>query len=567
MKPRCYQLEIVETTITYLFEEDGNPVIASPTGTGKTVAFNYLLKRLLEEAPDMKALVVTHDQRIISQNASCMRKVCPTASIGIYSSGIGIRETHKRVTFCGIQSIYKRPQEFGHVDILIIDEAHLVSDKENTMYQKLVNKLKEINPNIRIIGFSGTPYRMKTGLITEGNIFTKVIIDFTRTEKFNWFVTEGYLVRLVTKPTGANIDVTNVKMRGGDFDEHELQAVTDTDELNFAIAQECVKHGKDRNHWLGFAVGVKHGERLAEVFQKLGVSCAIFHSKMPEGDEKGTEPGTQNYVLKQFHSGKVRCLINVGMLTTGYDFPALDMLFIARATQSPGLWVQILGRGTRPNYLKGMPLDTAEQRLAAIAASDKPNCLVLDFARNTERLGPINDPVVPHPRKKGAPMEGKAPVKICGSCGAYNHARAAFCVHCGDEFPPPATIEGQAGTKEVMTALPQQDNIRDFDVSHLIYEEHKTRQGNNSIQISYMCGPLLFKKYLVFDGAPENQTRVVNWWKHHGGKMPAPKSPGGFLYRQDELKRPVICRVITNRKYPDVIGVFFSKEEAANEDT
>lgn len=559
MKPRTYQVEVVDAVIDFLFKDTGNGVIASPTGTGKTVEFNYLLLRLKELAPDMRAMVVTHDQRIIGQNASSMQRVAPKLSIGIYSSGLKLRETYCDITFAGIQSVFKRPEEFGRIDILIIDEAHCVSPKDNTMYQKFVRGLKQVNPDLRIIGFSGTPYRLGQGLITEGELFNKIILDHTKTDKFNWFVTEGYLCRLVTKPTATSIDVTNVAMKGGDFDEHELQAVSDTDELNLAIVNECLTHGKERNHWLGFSTGVKHAERLADVFKKKGVTCEIIHAKTPEGVEG--IPGTKDDLLARFKSGKIRCLINVGMLTTGYDFPSLDMIFVARATQSTGLWVQILGRGTRACYAKGLPLNTAEERLAAIALSEKKNCLVLDFAQNTIRLGPINDPLVPLPRKKGAPIQGEAPVKECPECGAYNHTRAVFCVECGFEFPPPSTVKGTAGNQEVMTDLPVQDQIFDFDVNHIIYQPHTTKAGNPAVEITYLSGVTRFKKYLIFSNEPSLQNRLVAWWKHHKGKSPVPKKPAEFVAREAELQYPKTVRVITNRKYPEVIGTSFDDHE------
>ena len=134
-----------------------------------------------------------------------------------------------------------------------------------------------------------------------------------------------------------------------------------------------------------------------------------------------------------FKSGKYQAIVNYGVLTTGFDFPEIDMIAVLRPTKSSGLWVQMLGRGTRPVYGDNFDLTLRDGRLEAIRNGDAPNCLVLDFARNTERLGPINDPVMPNPKGKG--KGGEAPVKLCPHCNSYNHASATICSFCGGEMP------------------------------------------------------------------------------------------------------------------------------------
>jgi DNA repair protein RadD len=235
-------------------------------------------------------------------------------------------------------------------------------------------------------------------------MFDHIVFDGSSVEYFNWFISEGYLMPLIPKRTKMQLDVSGVGKRGGEYISSELQAAVNKAEANQLALNEALAVAGDRKKWLVFCAGVEHAEDFAELLNQNGVKACAVHSKMG-GKER-------DQAIADFKSGKIMALTNNNVLTTGFDCPDIDLIIMLRPTGSPVLWVQMLGRGTRPVYAPGFDLSDREQRLAAIAASDKQNCLVLDFSGNSRRLGPINDPAVPRrPGQKTIAISGQYRVR------------------------------------------------------------------------------------------------------------------------------------------------------------
>lgn len=533
---RAYQQEIEDAVIDYLFSEPGNPVVASPGGTGKSFVMAKLVKRFHQEWPGTRIMLLAQDAKLLDQNSEELYRLWPTAPIGIYSAGLKMRDTNPDIIFGGIQSVAKRAEEFGLRHIVIVDECDQISPAGETQYQRFIGDLKKLNPDLRVIGFTATPYRLGMGCLTNLDLWDRVVIDLTKTERFNWFVDHGYLAPLITKKTVKEIDVQNVSIKGGEFDAHDLQEAADTDDLNRAVVEECVRYGRDRKHWLVFSSGVDHGHKLAKLFNARGVPALMLTGKdtMKEREE-GEEA---------FRKGEIRCLINCGLYGRGWNFPALDMIAWVRATQSTALWVQGTVRGTR-------------------TAPGKKNCLVLDFAGNIRRLGPINDPITPKPRRKGDKVEGEAPMKECPQCFSYVHTTCRTCPDCGYEFPPPSTIEKTASEDEIIrkhTGIPE---IEEFEVLGIRYKAGVSKKGNEYFQITYSVGTANFKEALFFDSQYSGTVRRARvWWEFRGGKQPIPTSAEEAAERAPyELATPHIIRVDVAEKYPKVIGCDFESDD------
>lgn len=556
-------MEAVDLLWSALHDEQGDPLGVGPTGIGKTFIMNSLAKRLMKKYQTLRIMSVTHDATIIGQNADDMRRFWKGADIGIYSAGLKMRDTRNRIIFAGIQSIHRRAEEFGKISILFIDEAHLLSPNDGTMYQRLIEKLREINPKMRIVGLSATPYRLGQGHLLEGNIFDFIAFDYTETEKFMWFVKQGYLSRLITKKAVQEIDISEVSIRGGEFNEKELQVLSNTEENNKAVVEECMRYGMDRNHWMVYASGVEHGAALADMLNAHGIPAIMLHAKSPNRQEE----------LEKWENGEYRAMVNVGLYTTGYDFKPLDLIAVARATQSTSLWVQMCGRGTRCVYADGFDLETKDGRLAAIEAGPKQNCLVLDFAGNTRRLGAINCPIIPKARKKGDANEGEAPVKVCPECETYNHTRAAKCEHCGYEFPPPEAVTTKAGTDDVMVDQHLEPKIEDINVLDALYKKGTARQsGNSYFRVSYTTFNGTFSQYFhpgsSYDVPREKFQRY--WWHCLKDEFKTGK-PDNYDYpttikdaidrAHEELRVPTIVRVDFHTKHNEVVGVDFTETD------
>lgn len=551
--PRSYQNECVTSLYGYFETKSGNPVCALPTGTGKSVVIAMFLESIFKQWQNQKVLVLTHVKELIQQNYMKLIALWPGAPAGINSAGLGKRDIHERIIFAGIASVAKLFAVFGHVDLIIIDECHLVSPNDETMYRAFINGLKSMNPRLKVIGFTATPWRLGHGKITEeGALFTDVCFDITGMEPFNRLIAEGYLAPLVPKRTALTLDVEGVHMRGSEFIANELQAAVDKDELTRRALSEAVEKGHDRHKWLIFAAGVHHALRVSEILEaEFGIQCPAVHSDLASGQ--------RDKFISDFRNGRVRAVVNNNVLTTGLDVPDIDLILMLRPTASPVLWVQMLGRGTRPVYAPGFDLNDMGQRLEAIAASQKQDCLVLDFAGNTKRLGPINDPVIPHKKgKKG----GTAPVKLCEMCDTWNHARASKCAHCGAEFVIDIKLKTEASTHELIKGdLPV---VEVFRVEHVTYSLHQKDGKPDAMKVTYYCGPRSFNEYVCLDHDGYAGRKARMWWRERTNNPVPSRTDEPFklashyaLEQAEHLKPATHLRVWINKKYPEIMSFCF----------
>jgi DNA repair protein RadD len=600
MPLRDYQEYAVQSIYAY-FEagNKGNPVVAMPTGTGKSHVISGFIYGLFAQWPTQRVMMLTHVKELIEQNAKKLEEAWPFAPMGIYSAGLKAKQAGYPITFAGIQSCAKAAALFGHIDIILIDECHLVSPNQNTSYQKFIADLKIINPALKVVGLSATPYRLGLGMITEGGIFTDICCDMTTMESFNWFVDEGYLAPLIPKPTETKIDLDGVGKRGGEFIDKHLQNAVDKDEITEAALRETLEVAQGRLSGLVFATGVDHAEHIVDMLHILGETAVCVHSKLT--------PAQRTDALHAHQTGEARWIVNNNVLTTGYDDPRIDCIVMLRPTNSPGLWVQMLGRGTRPNYETGFDLQTTTGRLEAIAASDKQNCLVLDFAGNTMRLGPVNDPVIPSKKGKGG---GEPPVKICeqqrlhqripenwgdlkedqqrefrewyehmrqpdgaykvSGCSVYNHPVLKNCVNCGAEFIFQPKITTTASNTELIRRKKKTKEgdeppvVEVFRVDKIVYSEHTKPDKPSSIKVKYHCGLRQFTEWVPAWHESGIKHKGRAWWEQRSD-LPLPDNAEEAIEMSDDIKQPTHIRVWLNKKYPEVMGCLFDWKEEDND--
>ena len=525
IKPRDYQIESLNLLWSYFAQGNkGNPLICYPTGTGKTLIPALWIANVMKHYPNQRFLLLTHVKELIEQNAEVMKIIWNNAPLGIYSAGLKQKQACLPVVYAGIQSAARHPSLFGFRDIVFIDEAHLVSDEESSQYITFLSTLKVINPNMKIIGMTATPFRMGMGLLTEGKIFTDIVHDITKLDEFNRLIAQGYLSPLVPKRTRTELDVSNVGMAKGDFIGSQLQAAVDKNDVTRDGLKEVVECGQNKRSWLIFASGIEHAEHIAEMLNEFGIDCAPVHSK---------RTGEFNdQAIKAFKANKLRAIVNFSKLTTGFNHPNIDLIADFRPTMSIPLHVQKLGRGTRP-------------------AEGKSNCLVLDFSRNVPRLGPINDPVIP--KKKGT-KEGDIPVKICDNCGTYNHLKVRFCTECGQEFQFQVKIVPKAGNTEILRS--DMPVVETFDVDKVIYVKRQKLGKPPYIQATYFCGMQGFNEFCFPEHNGYAKHRFSNWWKQRHETDP-PGTVIDALKYVNELRTPKRIRVWCNRKYPEILSAEF----------
>ena len=563
--PRDYQAAAVDSLFDYWAsgiitpgKPWGHPIIALPTGTGKSLVIADFIRRAWQICPGTRILVLTHVKELVSGNFEELIEVWPTAPAGIYSAGLRRKDVGKPVTFAGIGSIVKALHLFKP-DIVLIDECHTVSPKETTTYRKAIDFWMRENPLLKVAGLSATPYRLGQGMLVEpGGIFTDICFDMTTRDAFNWFLSEGYLKRLVPKPTRTEYDISGVRISStGDYNAHDLQAAVDKDALTRAAVAEMLEKASDREHWLIFAAGIQHAEHVAAILVENGISAVCVHSKSTDAE--------RDEAVRMFKAGEVRALVNNGVFTTGFNFPAIDFIGILRHTTSPGLWVQMLGRGTRPVWMPGYDISTREGRLACIAAG-VPNCLVLDFAKNTARLGQINNVRPPKPRGRKGDTPGDAPAKVCETCMTYNHASARHCCECGAEFHFRINLKATAAEDELIAGaenLNQEPLEEWFHVETVTYSKHTPWNGKRrgpfnrvtpSLRVTYNCiGLRAFTEYVCLEHGGHAQASARQWWTETSRGLTIPQSVDEALTELDSLKEPEKIRVWINRQNPQVM--------------
>lgn len=549
IEPRDYQGAAHDSIYQYFSEHTGNPIVAMPTGTGKSIVIADFARTALWQWGETRILAITHVKELIDQNLKTLLRMWPTAPAGVYSAGIGRREHQNNITFAGIQSIYKSADLFGHVDLVIIDECHLVSVKGTTMYRFLIDELKKRNPKLKVIGFSATPFRLGQGMLTdhEQGLFTDIAFDLTSREAFNWLIAQGWLAPLVPKRTDTQLDVSGVRIHAGEFILKDLQEHVDKERVTLAALEEAAALAGKRNHWLVFASGIQHAEHVTDALkEKFAINAACVHSKMPDD--------VRDKNISDFKAGRIQALVNNNILTTGFDYPEVDAIVMLRPTASPVLWVQMLGRGTRPVFESGMPTGSVEERLAAIKAGPKQNCLVLDFAGNTARLGPINDPIIPH--RKGRRARGFAPVRLCEHCGCYSHAASRFCENpeCGIEFPKTVKITPAASEQELIVG--DKPQINKYTVTRVIYKLHQKADRPTSMRVDYWCGLRRFSEFVCLDHGGYASRVARQWWALRS-PWGVPPSVQDGMAAINYLSVPKRISVIEKGKFPEITGYEF----------
>lgn len=534
LRPRYYQEDAVASLYTYFGKHTGNPVIAMPTGTGKSVVIAMFLESIFTHFRGQRVVVLTHVKELIEQNHGKLIDLWPAAPAGIYSAGLGRKDALRPIMFAGIASVAKKHEMFGHVDLVIIDEAHLVGSNQEAMYQAFLGKLLDRNPKLKVIGLTATPYRLGMGSITRNGIFTDICYDITKLEHFNRLVREGYLAPLVPKKTGTELDLTGVHRRGGEFIEKELQEAVDREEVTRAALEETIAQSAGRKAWLIFASGVQHARNIAHMLNSMGVPTVAITGDMTKAQ--------RDDAIADFKAGKYLCAVNNNVLTTGFDYPAIDLIVMLRPTESPGLWVQMLGRGTRP-------------------FATKLNCLVLDFAGNTARLGPINDPILP--REPGSKGTGEAPVKVCSMCASYVHASVPVCEYCGYEFPKQVKIQHVASTAELI----RDDSpvVEVFAVTNVTYHLHQKEGKPDMVKVNYVCGLRMFSEWVCFEHGGFARRKAEQWWKAREtvsgvfwkDPVPCPATTAEALELVELLPKATHIRVWVNKQYPELLAHCF----------
>lgn len=484
MQLRPYQADAVEAIYHHLRTRDDNPVAVLPTGSGKTP----LIATICRDAVTLwngRVVILAHVKELLEQTAEKLRVIAPDLPVGIYSAGLKRRDIGYAATVAGIQSIWKRACDLGPVDLIIIDEAHMVPAEDDGMYRQFIADARAVSPHVRIVGLTATPYRMKSGSICAPpphNILNHVCYEVGVRE----LIVQGYLSPLKTKAGRQKVSTDDLHVRAGEFVASEVEDLMDKDALVEGACAEIVQHTADRRAVLIFSSGIRHGQHIAETLKaKHCVECGFVTGDTPDG--------VRASILGRFRSGDLKYLCNVNVLTTGFDAPHIDCVALVRPTMSPGLYYQMVGRGFRLH-------------------PGKADCLVLDFGGNVLRHGPVDAIRVDQPGSG----TGEPPVKECPKCCALIAAGFQVCPECGHRFPEPnrQKHEASAATEGILTGQTTREEHRVSETTYHVHMKRGDPSAPLTMRVEYRVGfNRYFREWVCFDHTGYARTKAEAWWR------------------------------------------------------
>lgn len=545
-----FSVEILSEDDFYGFELDGDHLYVDGNfvvhhNTGKSLVLAQIAKDSVEKW-NGRVLILAHVKELLEQNADKIRKLCPELKIGIYSAGLRSRDTTEQVIVAGIQSVYNKACELDAFDLVVVDEAHAISSEGDGMYRTFLADMKVINPHVRVIGLTATPFRLKGGLICKPeNILNEICYEAGLKE----MIQQGYLSPLISRAGRAEANLANLHIRGGEFISDEVAAAMDNDALVTSACREIVELTRDRKSVLIFTASVDHCKHVAEKIQAFsGKECAIV-----TGD---TSPAERAEIIARFKGEFIpadlfgtpkpplKFLANVNVLTTGFDAPNTDCVVMLRPTNSPGLLIQCAGRGTRLSPETG-----------------KSSCLFLDYGGNILRHGPLDMIKVKEP---GSGKGGDAPAKKCPQCLALIHAGYTACPECGYVFPPKESNDKMTRTASSAGVISGQVDYTDYEVLDVYYCVHEKRGADpdapKTMRVDYQVGFNEFKSEWV---CPEHtgyaRGKFEKWWHERaalGCPMPRSAREAVSLANEGLLAAPesITVKTIAGERFERVTG-------------
>lgn len=530
---RPYQSAAVDCTWSWMRSNPGNPAIVLPTGAGKSPTMAELARQAVEQWGG-RVGILAHVRELVSQNADKLRQLWPSADIGIYAAGLRRRDRFNRVICMQIQSAANAAHLLGRFDLLLIDEAHRIPLKGDGQYLQFIAECRRFNPNLRVIGLTATPYRLQGQAVPvcgEGNVLTDIAFEARITD----LIRDGYLSPLITRAGRTRIDLSEVKTRGGEYIESDLAKAVDRSDLVEAACDEMCELAFDRQAWIVFAVSVAHAEHVRDALRQRGVACEVVHGDQEQSIRDGN--------IGAFQRGELRALVNVNVLSEGFDAPHIDCVVMLRPTKSPGLYYQQVGRGFR-------------------LSPNKRDCLVLDFAGNALEHGPVDQIKVAKPRAKKPAEVTTAPARECPVCHTIAPVSVRICADCGHQFPEPLRQmhDASANGAPILSDAVRPDPVR-HEVTGVRYVHHVGRSGVPTLQVNYTCGLRTFREWVCLEHGGPVRLRAVAWWnRREPGCTAAPRTVFDAVDRSGVLLAPTALLIDPTGKYEEIVGYDFGDD-------
>ena len=490
---------------------------------------------------ERRVLILSHRGELLEQNQKhALYHGDLEGKVGLYSAGLGSRDTEHPILVAGIQSVYRRMPELGAFHLILVDEAHLISEREDSMYQQLLTSARILNPDVRLVGLTATPYRTGTGwMCAPENTFQDISYEVSVEE----LIKKGFLSKLKSKAgtDRAVIKTDNCRIERGDYVESEMAESAMALGMVPAAVSDIIEKTKGRKKVLVFSVNIAHGMEICNALKRRVGDGAVRQVYGDSIDRKE--------ILVDFSSSEtVRYLINCNLLTTGFDYPAIDCVVLLRPTVSPGLYYQMVGRGLR--------LD-----------SSKSDCLVLDYGGNIRRHGPLSQ-IDPGRGRAGKRGVDDAPTKQCPKCGEVVMRTTTLCPDCGEVFkgaPIEVDHDVKADNVDIMGKEPVLETVGVTSVEYLVHVKRDPATGNEvsrTMRVVYKYKIIhSVSEWVCFEHQGYALRKAEKWWRERSiGPFPCDVDDAVERCNNGEVREPCRITIKTGGKYPEIVGYEYKQE-------
>ncbi|MDR8524225.1 DEAD/DEAH box helicase [Shewanella fidelis] len=566
MQLRDYQQQSVDAAINHFRTSIDSAVLVLPTGAGKSIVIAELAR-----IAKGRVLVLTHVKELVAQNAEKVGLL--TTQAKIYSAGLNQKSTDGKTVVASIQSAVKQPTQFDEpYSLVIIDECHRVSPDEDSQYQLLLTHLKSKNSKLRVLGLTATPYRLDLGWIyrhhyhgkvgnTEKPVFEKCIFELPMRP----LIKQGFLSQpKMFDGLSAQYDFSELTASPtGEYNENEVNSILNhCGRATTAIVKQLIDFGASRQGIIIFAATVKHAEEIVEKLASEQVALITAKTSREERDR----------LINEFKAKKIKYLVNVAVLTTGFDAPHVDLIAILRPTASVSLFQQMVGRGLRidKNKTECLVIDYAANGYDLFypeVGQPKPNskckpvqvhCPVCDYANIFWGLTDDDGDIIEHFGRRCQAIVETEDIKqqcdfrfrskSCPNCGEENDIAAKVCQHCQSVL-----VDPDKRLKEVL----QQKHHHLFKCQSMLLEAQPDRllvryidlDGNDFCRFFKMQTPAQIRALFALFILPHSRTP--------GMKHPKYKEPQQLVNDQTLFRKPDLLLLKKGKKGWELMDTIF----------
>lgn len=485
---RPYQEEAIVAVNSHLSSKDSNPCIVLPTGAGKSLVMAEMIRRWIAGYPSFRCVVLAHRKELVDQNSKEFLGILEPherTMCGVYSAGLGEKDSDAQITFAAIDSIYNKCGCFLPFDAIIVDEAQRIPVRGEGKYRVFIGGCKRLNPNVRVIGLTATPYRLGSGPICHKDY---ILNEICYEANVGDLIAQGYLCSLRSKVSERAPDLSGVKKSCGDYQQKALGAVVRNEALVEGAVTDALAHldAENRTSCVWFCVDVDHCTQVLNALSFRGERAVAVTGE--------TSSHERDAAVEAFRNRQYRHILNVNVFTEGFNVKQVDAVILLRPTLSKGLYYQMVGRGLRLH-------------------PDKADCLVLDYAHCIETHGPID-----------ALDTGSVRVEVCQKCREVFARGVRICPKCGWEIPKQVIEERErveaerrmheerAAQLAILGSTPTE-----YKVDSVAVTRH-SKNGVDSLCVSYRCGVSMYREWICLNHAGFAREKAERWWRARFGE-------------------------------------------------